>query len=304
MLMGKYYVKITDLDQIFGQFNAHIEHALLTQFEEAFWAGDRRAEGRFKDHISGTTRIINQKNLPMRNCRIYPRSLLNTNERWAVPAGPVARRFFVVDVSEARQRDVEYFGRLDTWRRNGGVAALLYHFLNEIDITKVDLRNPPRTFALMENQIATLRGVKRSWFDVLRSAKLPYFEEKDDDYHVLRDDLYGYWLAWCRSVNHKNTLSIETFGSQFKELIPALDANGKTQRGRNGVIMNLVGAGRHTTGDREYFHKIPTLDLCRALWDNAWEAHYVWEDVQKWEKLDLDVWLNKRRNILTYNSLF
>ena len=51
MLMGKHYVKITDLDQIFGQFNAHIEYALLTHFEEAFWAGDRRAEGRFKDHI-------------------------------------------------------------------------------------------------------------------------------------------------------------------------------------------------------------------------------------------------------------
>ena len=42
MMMGKHYVKITDLDQIFGQFNAHIEYALLTHFEEASWAGDRR----------------------------------------------------------------------------------------------------------------------------------------------------------------------------------------------------------------------------------------------------------------------
>lgn len=39
MLLGKYYVKITDFDQVFGQFNAHIEYALLTHFEEAFWAG-------------------------------------------------------------------------------------------------------------------------------------------------------------------------------------------------------------------------------------------------------------------------
>ena len=169
------------------------------------------AEGRLKDHVSGTTRIINQKNLPMRQCQIYPRSLFNTNSRWAVPAGPVARRFFVVDVSEAPQREAEYFGRLDAWRRNGGVAALLYHFLNEVDITKVDLRNPPRTLAPMENQIATLRGVQRFWFDVLRSARLPYFEEKDDKYHVVRDVLYHYWLAWCRIVHHKNTISPESF---------------------------------------------------------------------------------------------
>ena len=199
MMLGKHYVKITDFDQIFGQFNAIIEYALLTHFEEAFWAGDRRAEGRFKDHITGTTRIINQKNLPMRQCKIYPRTILNTNSHWAVPAGPVARRFAIFDVSEAHQREVEYFGRLAEWRKNGGIAALLYYFLNDVDITKVDLRNPPRTFALMENQIATLRGVKRFWFDVLRSAKLPYFKEKDDNYHVVRDVLYHYWLAWCQN---------------------------------------------------------------------------------------------------------
>ena len=243
MLMGKHYVKITDFDQIFGQFNAIIEYALLTHFEEAFWAGDRRAEGRFKDHISGTTRIINQKNLPMRQCRIYPRSLLNTNSRWAVPAGPIARRFGIFDVSDAHQRDIEYFAKLDAWRKNGGIEALLYYFLNEVDISKVDLRNPPRTLALLENQIATLRGVKRFWFDVLRGAKLPFFEEKDDNYHVLRDDLYDYYLIWCRSVNHKNTLSKETFGAQFKELIPALDVNGRVQRDRNGAVVNLVGSG-------------------------------------------------------------
>jgi hypothetical protein len=235
-LMGKHYVTITDLDQVFGQFNAHIEYALLTHFEEAFWAGDRRAEGRFKDHISGTTRIINQKNLPIRNVRVYPRSIFDTNSRWVVPASMEARRFGIFDVSEAKQRDVDYFAKLDVWRLNGGLEALMYHFLNDVDITKVDLRNPPRTLALMENQIATLRGVKRFWFDVLRSAKLPYFEEKNDNFHVLVDDLYHYWLAWCRTVNHKNIISIESFGIQFKELIPALDVNGKVQRGRNGAM--------------------------------------------------------------------
>ena len=312
MLLGKYYVKITDFDQVFGQFNAHIEYALLTHFEEAFWAGDRRAEGRFKDHISGTTRIINQKNLPMRQCQIYPRSLLNTNSRWAVPAGPVARRFGIFDVSDAHQREVEYFARLDAWRKNGGVEALLYYFLNDVDITKVDLRNPPRTLALMENQIATLRGVKRFWFDVLRSLKLPYFEEKDDNYHVLRETLYHYWLAWCRTVNHKNTISLESFGAQFKELIPALDANGKVQRGRNGAVVSLVESGRQSTGDRDYFHIIPTSELCRALWDNMFDAHHNWgdtgketaDDVPLWEKIDLTEWIKKKRDIMNNSNPF
>lgn len=67
-----------------------------------------------------------------------------------MPAGPVARRFGIFDVSEAHQRDVEYFARLAAWRENGGIQALLYYFLKDVDITKVDLRNPPRTLALME----------------------------------------------------------------------------------------------------------------------------------------------------------
>jgi hypothetical protein len=303
-LMGRYYVTITDLDQVFGQFNAHIEHALLTHFEEAFWAGDRRAEGRIKDHISGTQRPINQKNLPIRNVRVYPRSIFDTNSRWVVPASMEARRFGIFDVSEARQRDVDYFAKLDAWRQNGGLAALMYHFLYDVDITKVDLRNPPRTLALMENQIATLRGVKRFWFDVLRSAKLPYFEEKNDNFHVLVDDLYHYWLAWCRTVNHKNLISIESFGIQFKELIPALDVNGKVQRGRNGAIVNLVERGRQSTGDRDYFHKIPALDICRSLWDNSWDALYSWEPSDKWEKLNLPEWIHGKRSIMSSDGPF
>ena len=156
----------------------------------------------------------------------------------------------------------------------------------------------------MENQIATLRGVKRFWFDVLRSAKLPYFEKADDNCHVLRDELYTYWLAWCRTVNHKNTISLESFGSQFKELIPELDDNGKVQRGRNGVIASLVEGGRQSTGDRDYFHKIPTLELCRQLWDNMFEAQYDWGDTKEWEKLVLEEWLRKKKNIMDINSIF
>jgi Poxvirus D5 protein-like len=190
--------------------------------------------------------------------------------------------------------------------------SYITYFLHDVDITKVDLRNPPRTLALIENQIATLRGVKRFWFSVLRSAKLPYFHAENDNYHVIRDVLYHYWLAWCRTVNHKNTITFESFGTQFKELIPALDVNGKVQKGRNGAVVSLVEGGRQSSGDREYFHKIPTLELCRQLWDNKYEAHHNWEgdekptenEVQKWEQIDVSDWIKRKRNIMDFNTDF
>jgi hypothetical protein len=124
------------------------------------------------------------------------------------------------------------------------------------------------------------------------------------NYHVLKDDLFGYWLIWCRTVGHKNTFEKDSFGSVFKEFIPALDDNGRVARHRNGAIFSLVEQGRQSTGDREYFHRIPEMDLCRALWDKSWDAQYEWDDTTKWEKLDLAVWLNKRRDILNNSTPF
>ena len=96
------------------------------------------------------------------------------------------------------------------------------------------------------------------------------------------------------------------------EVIPALDVNGRVQRDRNGAVVNLVGSGRQSSGDRDYFHKIPTLDLCRSLWDNMFEAHHNWgdtgkekeDDEPKWEKIKLDEWIHKRRIVMNPNITF
>lgn len=84
------------------------------------------------------------------------------------------------------------------------------------------------------------------------------------------------------------------------------------RRSRNGVVINLLGSGRQSTGDREYFHKIPTLDLCRQLWDNNFEAHHSWDsdekpagdEEQKWEKIDVSEWIKRKRNIIDFNAEF
>jgi hypothetical protein len=91
-----------------------------------------------------------------------------------------------------------------------------------------------------------------------------------------------------------------------------VDISGRMQKGRNGVILNLVGSGRQSTGDREYFHKIPTLALCRALWDNIYEAHHSWElddklkenEDQKWEKFDVDNLIWRKRILMDVGNVF
>src|SRR5580692_1708181 len=64
-LLGQYYVIIDNFEKL-KNFNAIAEHALLVHFEEASWAGNFRAEARFRHIISGRQDLHNQKFEKMR----------------------------------------------------------------------------------------------------------------------------------------------------------------------------------------------------------------------------------------------
>ena len=52
-LMRDNYIVTAEKRMLLGQFNSHMESALAFQFEEAFWAGDKAAEGKLKHVITG-----------------------------------------------------------------------------------------------------------------------------------------------------------------------------------------------------------------------------------------------------------
>jgi hypothetical protein len=52
-LFEDHYELVADPRYITGQFNAHMAQLLLLHADEAFWAGEKRAEGKLKDLITG-----------------------------------------------------------------------------------------------------------------------------------------------------------------------------------------------------------------------------------------------------------
>ena len=113
-LLGKHYVAIADPRYITGRFNSHLVKCLLLHCDEEFWAGDKAAEGKLKDLITGHEHLVEFKGkepFPVQN---FVRLLVSGNPDWIVPAGMEERRSAVLDVGEGRIQDKEYFAAIDT----------------------------------------------------------------------------------------------------------------------------------------------------------------------------------------------
>ena len=108
-LFGQHFVHVQHARHLTGHFNAHLKDALVVFADEAFWAGDKSAEGALKAMVTEEQLPIEFKGKDVIYVRNHIRLMISSNHDWVVPAGLEERRFFVVDVSEARMQDQKYF---------------------------------------------------------------------------------------------------------------------------------------------------------------------------------------------------
>jgi hypothetical protein len=154
-LLGVHFKRVADPRYITGQFNSHMISLLMLHADEGFWAGDKKAEGKLKDLITGDKHPIEFKGKEAFWIYNFVRLLVTGNPDWQVPAGFDERRFAVLDMGEAHRKDYPYFAAIDAEMAAGGREALLYHLLHEVDCTKVNLRQIPHTAALLEQKLET-----------------------------------------------------------------------------------------------------------------------------------------------------
>jgi hypothetical protein len=180
-LLGEHYVAVSDPRYVTGRFNSHLVSALLLHADEGFWAGDHAAEGKIKDLVTGDFHFVEFKGREPIKIRNYVRLLVTGNPAWLVPAGMEERRFAVLDVGEDRMQDHRYFAAIEKQMAAGGRAALLDYLL-KFDLSRVNLRQIPRTAALLDQKIASL-SPEMSWLlDFLRAGQLPWGCDGEHDH--------------------------------------------------------------------------------------------------------------------------
>ncbi len=171
-LVGDRHYKLVDQPHLMtGRFNAHMASLLLLFADEAFWAGNKQAEGRLKNMITGKHQQIEFKGKDPITVSNFMRLLIVGNPDWVVPADAGERRFAVFEIGDQRKRDYAYFEALQEQLDNGGYAALMHTLLNW-DYTNVNLREVPRTVELFRQQVESMDPLTAWWFDKLWEGRL------------------------------------------------------------------------------------------------------------------------------------
>jgi hypothetical protein len=180
-LFGSHFRHIVHAKHLVGHFNAHLQQCSVLFADEAFFAGDRQHENVLKALITEETVQIEPKGVDSYSVKNCIHLLMSSNSDWVVPAGADARRYFVLNVSDAEMQNHEYFAKITRQMDNGGREALLFHLLNR-DLSEFNVRKVPQTAALAEQKSHSRRGIDKLVEIIAHGGIIP-------SVHVLHPDV-------------------------------------------------------------------------------------------------------------------
>jgi Mesyanzhinovviridae DNA primase len=167
-LFGIHGVHILSQQHFTGRFNALLHQCCLLFADEAFYAGDKRAEGVLKGLLTEPVIPIERKGLDVVRTRNRLHVIMASNHEWVVPASKDAWRFAVFEVSNRHAHDKPYFDALYQQLEHGGYEAMLH----DLQTMKLGDWRPsddiPQTEALeQQKQLSDEGGV---WREILEEA--------------------------------------------------------------------------------------------------------------------------------------
>ena len=192
--------------------------------------------------------IIEMKGKDVFEVRSFLRLMLATNSEWAAPVSLTDRRYFVLDVSNSRKNDHDFFKQLIYEQINGGSESLLQALL-DFDLSNFEVSNIPETPARLEQKMLSMDILQKWWVDVLSDEDFTIGEKVLDleDYNrIVISDLKTSFEEYAKEHNPKHRLwEVKRFCGQFRKLVSNVDVK------RNG------------SGPREY--KFPSLNECKLF---------------------------------------
>jgi hypothetical protein len=246
-IFPRHYFLVDDARYVTGHFNAHMATCLLLQADEAVWAADKAAAGRLKGLITSPIQQIEAKGIDPIRLPNYVRLIMTSNEDWVVPAGMNERRFCVLDIDPRCEQNHEYFREIDEELEHGGLEYLLADLL-AFNLDTVNLRQIPRTEALLEQKIRSLESVEGWWFERLMSGSATRHETRWLQ-EVPRSLLFDDYIAITDKIGVRRKQEETVFGIKLGRLVPNL---GHTRRSRSLVAAPV----RHLSRACRHVHKI------------------------------------------------
>lgn len=251
---GQHGLHISNMEQLAGRFNAHLVDCALLFADEAYWPGDKSAEGTVKRLITEPTLSIEPKHLAVIQVDNSLHVIMAANAEWVVPAGIDERRFAVFAVSERHKGDKKYFEPLYAELANGGLEAMI-HDLLAMDLRGWHPRNDvPQTAALLEQKIASLDDKQAWWYDLLCRGELPKAAADGNRFKCPSVWLYNNYLARTERTGVRRR---------------------STQTALGMFLTKMLGNKLTRTRDSYSF---PPLKECRRAFGSMIAAKVQWEE--------------------------
>ncbi len=265
-IFGHHFLQVTNSKQAVGKFNAHLKDCILLFLDEAWFAGDKSSEGVLKGLITSDRHMVEFKGKDSVMVSNHVNCIVASNSSWVVPVGNKERRFFVLDVLNKHIQDHKYFERISKQMyENGGIEAMLYDLLN-INISKYNLREAPKTKGLFEQLMQNFSSFEKFWFEMLLSNF-----DFNDEIGVQTAVLYDKYTDFCRKLNIKYIITASVFG---RNLSKYCDISIERKYGLDNL--------------RHRFYIFPGKQDCKYQFSRQIGMEIPWDERKK-QKIEIDI---------------
>lgn len=270
-LFGRHFLHISNAEHLTGNFNVHLRDCVVLFADEAFYAGDKRHASTLKRIVTERSIMVTPKGIDSEMKANCIHLIMASNEDWVVPAGPMERRFCVLDVGKEHIQDSAYFGEIAAKMDDGGYEHLL-HYLLTYDLSGYEVRDLPKTQALSEQKVHSLSPMEGWWYHKLEEGKL-LVEHEGWQQTMLCEELIQDYVEYARVFNIMAKRGTPTALGLFlkDKACPRMLKQQGTES---------VNIGERTI-QRPYYYTFPPLNELRDWWDKKFGGTHTWPNIQE-----------------------
>lgn len=257
LLGSGHFLTAHDSRYLTSNFNGHLDSCLILVLDEAFWSGDKQAEGKLKGLTTAPEIMIERKGKEPYMVDNLVRMVVIGNEDWLVPASADERRYAVFDVGEGRKQDRTYFSQLCALMDSKGGAEILMHYLKNFDLKSVDVNAAPHTKGLADQKHESLSAFEQFWLQCLTEGRIVNTDFSDKwEEKVDKGIFRRAFAAYCKERNIRSWAPSDiALTKELRRLSPSMDPRQKIQH----------GDGDETKWVRCF--RFEVLETVRAEWD-------------------------------------
>jgi hypothetical protein len=217
-------------NDVVGRFNDQLRGCVFLFCDEAFFAANRQDADALKTLVTEPKFSSEGKGAAILQWPNYLHIMMASNADWVVNASLDSRRYFVLKVQPLTvDRNDAYFAAIRAELAEGGYEAMLYDLLHH-DLTGFNVRDFPKTGALVEQRLRSLTGPEAWWYDVLARGRLLDGSSHEWEPWLSTTRLYEDYLTYARRQRYgSGPVNEATLGKFLKKWGTAHRPSGKAR---------------------------------------------------------------------------